>query len=120
MNLDRTEHSKNLEDDYVPTTIPKSDIPDGEVRTIEVDGIVVAICNVGGEFFAFDGTCPHAGGPLGDGYLNGTTLTCPWHGWQFDVKTAACTFSPDIVQDRYTVTVNGDNLEVAAATAPTP
>lgn len=93
-----------------------SEVPVGEVRSVAVDNSIVAVCNVDGTFYAFEGTCPHAGGPLGDGFLNGDTLTCPWHGWQFDVKSGACTFSPDIIQDKFTVVVKGDQLEISAAT----
>ena len=48
---------------------------------------MVAVANVAGEFHVIDGLCPHQGGPLGTGTLCGTVLTCPWHGWQFDVTT---------------------------------
>ena len=46
-----------------------------------------AICNAGGEVYALDGICPHAGGPLGQGALHGTTLVCPWHAWEFDCRS---------------------------------
>jgi nitrite reductase/ring-hydroxylating ferredoxin subunit len=46
-----------------------------------------AVCNAGGEVHALDGICPHAGGPLGQGALHGTTLVCPWHAWEFDCRT---------------------------------
>lgn len=46
---------------------------------------MVALCHVGDAWHAIDGVCPHQGGPLGTGRLCGTLLTCPWHGWQFDV-----------------------------------
>ena len=45
-----------------------------------------AVCNAGGEIHALDGICPHAGGPLGQGALHGTTLVCPWHAWEFDCR----------------------------------
>jgi nitrite reductase/ring-hydroxylating ferredoxin subunit len=48
---------------------------------------MVAIANVDGRYHAIDGLCPHQGGPLGTGMLCGSVLTCPWHGWQFDVTT---------------------------------
>lgn len=100
----------------MPKTLPVSEIPPGEARSVEVDGVVVAVCNVDGKFYAFDGTCPHAGGPLGDGFVNGDTLTCPWHGWQFNVKSGACTFADDMVLEKYQVTQNGDQLEISALT----
>ena len=52
-----------------------------------IAGRIVAIFNVAGKFYALDGICPHQGGPLGQGQLQGPTVTCPWHGWQFDVTT---------------------------------
>jgi nitrite reductase (NADH) small subunit len=48
---------------------------------------VIALFNVDGTLYALDGICPHQGGPLGKGCLEGTLVTCPWHGWQFDVRT---------------------------------
>jgi nitrite reductase (NADH) small subunit len=67
----------------------------GEVepgRVVEVirEGMALAVANVDGTFFAIDNTCPHAGGPLGDGQLDGHELTCPCHGWSFDVRSGAC------------------------------
>ena len=50
-------------------------------------GRIVALFNVAGQFYALDGICPHQGGPLGKGVLRGCIITCPWHGWQFDVST---------------------------------
>ncbi len=62
-------------------------IPPGTCRTVEVEGIYLALCNVNGIFLAVDNTCPHAGGPLGEGSLDGDVLECPWHGWRFNVRT---------------------------------
>jgi nitrite reductase/ring-hydroxylating ferredoxin subunit len=104
----------------MPTTIPTNQIPPGEIRAIEVDGTVLAVANVDGNFYAMDGTCPHAGGPLGEGFLKGCVVTCPWHGWQFDVTNGECTFSPDIVQDRYKCEIIGDELTISAETAAAP
>ena len=50
-------------------------------------GRVIALYHVAGRFYALDGVCPHQGGPLGKGSLSGCVVTCPWHGWQFDVST---------------------------------
>ncbi|HXE71694.1 MAG TPA: non-heme iron oxygenase ferredoxin subunit [Candidatus Nitrosotenuis sp.] len=54
------------------------------------DGREIALYNVGGEVFATDNVCLHQGGPLGEGYLEGDCVTCPWHGWQYNVKTGEC------------------------------
>ncbi len=63
------------------------EIPPGEKKTVEVDGIEVVIVNVDGEFYAVEDVCTHDGGPLGDGELEGCQLICPRHGARFDVRT---------------------------------
>jgi nitrite reductase (NADH) small subunit len=64
-----------------------SECPPGAARELVAGERIVALFNVGGRYFALDGICPHQGGPLGKGELNGCIVTCPWHGWQFDVTT---------------------------------
>ena len=64
---------------------------------------MVALANVEGTLHALDGLCPHQGGPLGTGRLCGTILTCPWHGWQFDVGNGRHTLSPTVRQPRFDV-----------------
>jgi nitrite reductase (NADH) small subunit len=59
----------------------------GTVTQVEVCSAPYAICNVNGTLYCVDGHCPHAGGPLGQGDLEGHSLVCPWHGWQFDCRT---------------------------------
>ncbi len=66
-----------------------ADLPPGTMKTIDLGGVEVVVANVGGECFAFGGICPHQGGSLGDGALEGATVTCPWHGARFDVRTGA-------------------------------
>ena len=88
------------------------DIPEGRGQVVEVQGRTIALFNVNGEFFAIQNTCPHRGAPLGEGALEGTVVTCPWHGWQFDVTTGASPVNPAARQDTYPVTVAGDDLRV--------
>jgi nitrite reductase/ring-hydroxylating ferredoxin subunit len=66
-----------------------AECPPGTSIERVVAGRVVALANVAGNWHAIDGLCPHQGGPLGTGMLCGAVLTCPWHGWQFDVTTGA-------------------------------
>jgi nitrite reductase/ring-hydroxylating ferredoxin subunit len=64
------------------------DIPEGQARQFKVDGKEIALARVAGErVYAIGGRCTHLRAPLGKGRLEGTTLTCPWHGSQFDVTT---------------------------------
>lgn len=66
----------------------------GQCRTVEVRGRRFALCNVEGQYYAVDDACPHRGGPLGAGVLEGCDLYCPLHGWPFDVRTGACRTNP--------------------------
>ncbi len=59
-------------------------VPPDTVIEANIGGNSYAICNVGGELRAFDGICPHAGGPLGEGNLVDGNLVCPWHAWEYD------------------------------------
>lgn len=93
--------------------VPMSAIPPGEVKQVVVDGDVVAVANVDGTFHAVEGCCPHASGPLGDGILRGGTLTCPWHGWRFDVASGTCLDDPGACLETYSVQVDGDDRVIA-------
>lgn len=89
----------------------KKDVPAGGGIAVESpDGKAVALFNIDGEIFALDGTCPHAGGPLGEGSLEETVVTCPWHGWSFDVKTGECQNNPDANAACYKVSVKGEDI----------
>lgn len=72
----------------------------------------IALCNVEGEIHALDNHCPHRGGPLAQGALQGRMVVCPWHCWEFDCITGACEFNPEIVVRRYPVRVEGDEILV--------
>jgi nitrite reductase/ring-hydroxylating ferredoxin subunit len=69
------------------TIARRGDLEPGQVKHIDLPGISVCLARVGDEYFAIEGECPHAGAFLGEGKLEGTTVTCPWHGLPFDVRT---------------------------------
>ena len=71
-----------------------SDLASGSGTTVEAEGQRIALFNVHGIFYAIDDTCPHRGGPLGEGELRGAVVTCPWHGATFDVQTGDVTGPP--------------------------
>ena len=73
---------------------------------------IFAIFNVEGTLRALDGVCPHQGGPLGEGRLEGCRVTCPWHGWQFDVETGAHLLSQSVRQPMFAVRVVEGWIEV--------
>ena len=89
-----------------------SDIQPGTAREVTVRDRVLAIFNVDGKFHVLDGICPHAGGPLGEGKLQGNIMTCPWHGWQFDVTSGHHCLTPQICQQAFVCCEEGDDLLV--------
>lgn len=91
-----------------------AEIPSGSGKVIQIGDQDVALFNVDGEFYAMDNTCTHVGGPLGEGELEGSTVTCPWHGAQFNVKTGEVTGPPagEGVKS-FSVKVEGDDILVS-------
>ncbi len=71
-----------------------AELPPGKCVAINVGANRVAVFNVGGEYFAIDDKCPHRGGPLSEGELDGTTVSCPWHAATFDLRSGAVTGPP--------------------------
>src|SRR5579883_2480324 len=63
------------------------DVPEGKVRSVDVGGELVALCNLGGEICALADICTHDGAPLDQGELAGNAIVCPRHGARFDVRT---------------------------------
>ena len=90
------------------------ELPPGRAVEVEHEGRVYALFNVDGVISAIDGICPHQGGPLADGPLDGTLVTCPWHGWQFDVRTGKTPLNGKLRQATYEVKVEGQDVLVAA------
>ena len=73
---------------------------------------IVALYNVDGRYYALDGICPHQGGPLGKGELQGCIVTCPWHGWQFDVTTGQHQASASLRHGVFATKVEGSDVWV--------
>jgi len=89
-----------------------SDCPPGQCREVVAGDRVCAVFNIDGQYYVLDGVCPHQGGPLGKGELAGPIVTCPWHGWQFDVRTGQNQLSATIRQPTLPVRVEGDAILV--------
>ncbi len=115
---------------YAVATV--DEIPPGGRKIVEVGGRSIGVFNIAGEYYALRNSCPHEGGPLCVGPIcgfvssempgeyqysrEGEILRCPWHGWEFDIKTGQSWFDPRRVRVRsYEVTV-----EPEAADAPAP
>jgi nitrite reductase (NADH) small subunit len=84
----------------------------GEACEFEVGERVICVANVNGEFSALDNVCPHRGGPLGQGMIEGDKIVCPWHGWQFDAKTGAVGHAPSQRITTYPLILEGDDVYV--------
>lgn len=87
-----------------------AEIPPGTSQEVVAGNRVVAIFNVDGEFHALDGICPHAGGPLAQGKVVGGVVACPWHGWQYDLKTGRNCVNANINAGCHAVRVQGDDI----------
>jgi len=89
------------------------DVPMGQAKMVNVGGKQIALFNIEGKYYAIDDTCTHRGGPLSDGLVTGTKVTCPWHGATFDVTTGEVLGPPAPVGvSRYSVRVVGDAIEI--------
>lgn len=93
-----------------------ADCPPGEAREFVVEDRIIALFHTADSFFALDGVCPHQGGPLGKGKLSGTIVTCPWHGWQFDVRTGQHCTNASVLHPHLDVRVINDEVQVALST----
>lgn len=110
-----------------------SEIPPGTRKLVEIAGRVIGVFNVGGTFYALRSACPHQGGPLCKGRVQGTTLPgavgtyvyghegaiirCPWHGWEFDIRTGRSLVDPARTRvRRYDVTVEPPAVETYPVT----
>jgi len=90
----------------------KDEIPPGSIRELQLEGKTVAVANVDGKLYAINNTCLHRGGPLGQGELEGKVVTCPWHGWQYDVTSGKVTLNPAVGVDTYPVEIHGEDIYV--------
>jgi nitrite reductase/ring-hydroxylating ferredoxin subunit len=90
------------------------DVPPGTVVGVEAGGEAIALANVEGDFYALQGHCLHLEGPLGEGRLDAEHyLTCPWHGWKYNVATGKNDFDLAIQARTYEVTVEDGEIKVA-------
>jgi nitrite reductase/ring-hydroxylating ferredoxin subunit len=90
----------------------KEEVPAGTIREFQLDGRTVAVANVGGKLFAINNVCLHRGGPLGQGELDAQVVTCPWHGWRYDVTNGKLVANPAVGVEIYPIEVRGDDIFV--------
>ena len=88
------------------------EVGEGEGRVVDVEGRTLALFNVGGMFYAIDNSCPHRGGPLGEGDVQERIVVCPWHAWRWDVTTGRNANNPAVTVACYPVRVEPDGVFV--------
>ncbi len=88
----------------------KDEVAPGGFRCIEVQGQKIVLYNLDGSFYATSATCAHMGGPLDEGIFEEGVVTCPWHGWQYDVTTGKSLYDPGRGVATYSVTLQGDDV----------
>jgi nitrite reductase (NADH) small subunit/3-phenylpropionate/trans-cinnamate dioxygenase ferredoxin subunit len=94
------------------TVCPITDLIEGQGKTVEVGGKLIALFQDQGRFYAIDDVCPHMGASLGEGYLEGGIVTCPWHGWRFRLADGAWADSPRIKIGCYPVRVENEEIQI--------
>ncbi len=92
--------------------IAVADLPPGRAAEVLVGDQPVALFNVQGTFHALDGRCPHRGGPLGQGFLDGSLVSCPWHDYTFEVTTGENVVNADLRAARYEVKIEDGRVFV--------
>lgn len=93
-----------------------SDIPLGKaIITTIPNGKEIALFNIEGQIYALENVCPHMGGPLGEGEIEDSIVTCPWHGWQFDIRTAECENMPGENANKIEIEVVGTEIFLKTA-----
>ncbi len=82
----------------------------GQGRELLLAGRVVAVFRTAERFHAIDGMCAHQGGPIAQGELDGTCVTCPWHGWQYNIADGVNLLTQKQMLDCFPVEVRGDTV----------
>ncbi len=95
------------------TLAKAEDLSPGQARAFEVEGERIAIFNIDGTFYAIEDTCTHDNGPLSEGEIDGTSVLCPWHMAEFDLKTGEALTAP-ATQDvkSFKVSINDGDIQI--------
>lgn len=96
---------------WVPVNLSQALI-DGQATEVMIKERVIAVFRYEGELFAMDGMCAHQGGPVAEGQVEHGCVTCPWHGWQYELKTGVQTINRQPLQETFQVRENDGMIEV--------
>jgi len=90
-----------------------NEVPNWGKKVVELDGVQILLVNVKGEIFACENECPHQGSPLNAAIVKeGPTISCPRHGYKFNLKTGSCSDYPEYILKIYPVMIDGDDISV--------
>jgi nitrite reductase (NADH) small subunit len=89
-----------------------ADFTAGQGKMVVVNGRHVALFRLGDDFYALDNMCLHRGGPLCEGFIDNNVVTCPWHGWSYEIKTGTMVQDPRVGVSRHDVRIDGDRVAV--------
>jgi nitrite reductase/ring-hydroxylating ferredoxin subunit/hemoglobin-like flavoprotein len=92
------------------TIVGAAEIPDGERKIVKIDGLSIGVFHHKGKWYALRNSCLHRGGPVCTGTLQDDTLTCPWHGFQYDVTNGRLLVDPNTHLDTYPIFIEGDQV----------
>lgn len=94
--------------------LASGELAEGQVTEVVTGELTLALARIEGMVFAVDGICPHAAGPLAEGHLREYTLTCPVHGWSYDIRTGASSVRPDVNLQTFRVVEEGGAIWLVA------
>ena len=88
------------------------DFVSGQGKMVTVNGRHVALFRLGDEFYAIDNLCLHKAGPLCEGFIENDVVTCPWHGWSYEIRTGTLVQDPRVGVSKHDVRITGDEVAV--------
>lgn len=97
-----------------------ADLPPGKGKPMNVGKRAVALFRVDSRVYALEAECPHSGGPLAEGLLEGGCVTCPLHEYKFQLEGGKCLTDPGLTAETYPVKVEGSDVLVDLPESPTP
>ncbi|GJM15238.1 MAG: hypothetical protein DHS20C13_05650 [Thermodesulfobacteriota bacterium] len=89
------------------------ELDSGQAKLVEIEDKEIALFNCDGTYYAIDNECSHVGGPLCEGEIDGSTVICPWHGAEFDLKSGEALAPPaEENVNTYKVHIDGDLIKI--------
>ena len=89
-----------------------SEITPGTKKLVKINDLDVVLINDWGRFFACENVCPHQGSPMLGGIVKNGIISCPRHGWRYDLTNGSCLDHPEVALNVYAVTVNGEEIQI--------